>query len=357
MFKKLSIENSSVVTGKGSLSELARFLEKKKYTKHFILCDENTSEHCLSKLITCSELLHDAHIIETESGESAKVMETCEQLWLTLQEHHADKNSVMINLGGGVITDMGGFVAALYKRGIPCINVPTTLLAMVDASVGGKNGIDFNGVKNLIGTIIQPELVIIDPVFLGSLSPRQIKNGMAEILKIAAVADAGFFKKIKPFKTPAQFIHEDIIFQSVKLKHAIVKKDPHEKHLRKCLNYGHSIGHALESACLLSGMDVLHGEAVAAGMLIETYIAWKSKATSKSTLNQVIQLVHRHFEKINITPAMEEQILDFIKHDKKNIQQAVVMAVVTDIGKFDLLKQVRSEIIREGIHFYSSQAR
>lgn len=345
---------SNIYLGSNSLPKLQAYLQKRSYGSYFIICDEHSLRHCLPALLFHCETLLQAEMIELESGEDSKTMDTCMTIWSTLQDLGADKKSLIINLGGGVITDTGGFVASVYKRGVDFVHIPTTLLAMVDAAIGGKNGVDLNHTKNQLGTIAEPELVVINPEFLSTLSQRQVTNGLAEVIKIALVRDEAFFKKISGFKSLAGCLSEQTISHAVRLKQAVVKQDPHEKGLRKCLNFGHSIGHALESACIEQQMDVLHGEAVAAGMIMETYMAWQSKRCTKAFLNTVVKAVQKHFAPIVISQKTEALLLQHIRHDKKNEGDDIVLAVAPKAGSFELLRLTSPKPITEAIRFYNS---
>lgn len=354
MIKKLTYKGSQLVTGQGALGVLQGFLERRAYDRYYILCDEHTSQYCLPVLLFHCEALLSAEIIEFESGESHKNMETCMQVWLALQDQKASRNCLLINLGGGVVTDMGGFIASVYKRGVNFINIPTTLLAMVDASVGGKNGVDLNGIKNQIGTVAQPALVLVDPVFLDTLPERQVDNGIAEIIKIALISDAAFYKTLAGFKSRSGYLKDEVISHAIGLKKAIVKKDPKEKHLRKSLNFGHSIGHALESASLQQGIDVLHGEAVAAGMIMESYLAYEAGCTTKAVLNATIKTVQKYFTKIAISKKTEALLLEHIRHDKKNEGHHIVLAIAPTIGSFNLLHLESPAQIPAAIRYYQN---
>lgn len=352
MVKKINGAGNHVIIGDDQFQSLNRFIKKNKYNKFIIICDENSAQHCLPTLLfNCDDLL-EAELIEIDSGEENKTLETCMQIWGAFQGMDIDRNTLILNLGGGVITDMGGFIASVYKRGIDFVNIPTTLLAMVDASVGGKNGVDLLSVKNQIGTITQPQLVIINPVFLNTLSERQIKNGMAEILKIAMIQDEEFHKTLSKIKTLKEFTSTEIIFHAVWLKYQVVKQDPTEKHLRKCLNFGHSIGHALESACLDEKKDIFHGEAIAAGMMMESYIAYQLKQCSKSVLNTVEKTIKKYYSQISISTSIEKKLLEHIKHDKKNINGKWMFAIANQIGSFQLIEATNSNLIKESITYY-----
>jgi 3-dehydroquinate synthase len=332
-----------------SFDALNKFLTKTKYSKYIIICDENTSEHCLSQLLFSCNLLTTAEIIELESGEKNKTIETCMQVWGALTDIEADKKSLIVNLGGGVISDLGGFVASTFKRGVDFITIPTTLLAMADASVGAKTGVDFEGIKNHIGTIYEPKGVFINIALLETLSERHIKNGFAEIIKIGLIADADFWKKIKKLKKLEAFYSEDIITKAIELKNNIVKKDLYEKNIRKSLNFGHSIGHAIESAILQQEKDILHGEAIAIGMLVESEIAHQQKLISKTELNSILSYIKTVFKNKSLTNPTKKLILSFLKHDKKNEGASLCFALPNPIGKYKLQCGVSIENIEHCI--------
>lgn len=354
MSKTFTSGSCKVHTGAGSLHKLNAFLSQGDYSGYFIICDDNTSRDCLPVLLFNCEALLSAEIIELESGEENKTIDTCTGAWSALQELGADRRSLVINLGGGVITDMGGFIASTYKRGIDFVNIPTSLLAMVDASVGGKNGVDVDGIKNQVGTITLPQRVLVDPVFLESLPTRHIINGAAEIIKIAAVRDAAFLKQVLGFNSAADYTTDAVIAKAIALKHAVVKEDPTEKGLRKCLNFGHSLGHALESACLESRLDLLHGEAIAAGMILETHVAHAMKQCSKTLLNQLTACVLKQYPKIRISQSLEERMSAYLKHDKKNENNQLVFAIADKAGSFKLLKGIKPGLIEEAIAYYNA---
>lgn len=335
-----------------SFDALNKFLTKTKYSKYIIICDENTSEQCLSHLLFSCNLLTTAEIIELESGEKNKTIETCMQVWGALTDIEADKKSLIVNLGGGVISDLGGFVASTFKRGVDFINIPTTLLAMVDASVGGKTGVDFEGIKNHIGTIYEPRGVFINTVFLETLSKRHIINGYAEIIKIALIADAELWHKIKTLKKYEAFYSEDIISKAIGLKNNIVKKDLYEKARRKSLNFGHSVGHAIESAFIHQKKDILHGEAIALGMLIESEIAHQQKLISKTELNSISNYLTTIFKNPSLSNQTKKLIVSFLKHDKKNQKEHLCFALPHSIGSYKLECGLTSEIVEKCLSQY-----
>jgi 3-dehydroquinate synthase len=331
---------------------LSTFLSKSNYSGYYIICDENSFTHCLPTLLFHVPILNEAEIIELESGEDKKTLDTCLQVWGALTDTGADKKSLIINLGGGVISDLGGFVASTFKRGLDFINIPTTLLSMVDASVGGKTGVDFEGIKNHIGTTSEPKGIFVNPIFLETLSERQIRNGYAEIIKIALIADSGFWKELKKLKIPEEFQTEKVISKAIALKNEIVKKDLHEKDLRKSLNFGHNIGHALESALIQSKKDILHGEAVAAGMIMESYIANALKKITAKEAKEITGYIESIYEKIKITKEIESQLLNFILHDKKNEGSELCFALPKNIGEYQLFYGVKLDLVKNAIQNY-----
>lgn len=338
--------------GENSLNALNIFLNKNKYSRYFILCDEHTFDFCLPGLLFHSPILHEAEIIELESGEDKKTLDTCLQVWGALTDAGCDKKSLIINLGGGVISDFGGFVASTFKRGVDYINIPTTLLSMVDASVGGKTGIDFEGIKNHIGTTCEPKGVFVNPTFLETLSERHIKNGYAEIIKIALIADVDFWAELKKLKYVDEFSSKKVITKAIELKNTIVKKDLHENDLRKSLNFGHTIGHALESALIQQKKDILHGEAIAAGMIMEAEIAANLKWISKKELKEITDSLSFIYKKIKITKETKSLLLNYILHDKKNEGDSLCFALPKSIGVYELCCTITLAEIKKTINLY-----
>lgn len=339
----------NIYIGDKSFDALNTFIKKQAYTKYVIICDENSFTHCLPSLLFHCPELNEAEIVELESGEENKTLETCSQVWGALTDIGADKKSLIINLGGGVITDLGGFVASTYKRGVHFVNIPTTLLSMVDASVGGKTGVDFNGIKNHIGTITEPKAIFVNPVFLESLPERQIKNGYAEIVKIALIADAEFWKTLKKEK---QFYSEEIITKAIGLKNTVVKKDLHENDIRKSLNFGHTIGHALESSLIKLNKDILHGEAVAAGMVMESIVAHGAKHITKKECDDICNYLNSIYPKIKINAETKALMLKYIQHDKKNEGDTLGFALPKTIGHYEMNYSITAKDVEKVIELY-----
>lgn len=339
----------NIYIGNTVFKSINAFLSKHNYSSCFILCDENTMQHCLPQLISSCTKLRTAEIIEIESGEASKSLEFSAYLWQTFIENKADKKTLLINLGGGVVSDLGGFTASVYKRGIDFINIPTSLLAMADASVGGKTGLDFNGIKNILGTFTQPKAVFIYPDFLLTLNQRQYKNGLAEIYKIALIAD----KKLWNSLSGESLTSEGLILKSVTLKNKIVLKDPFDNGIRKTLNFGHSVGHAIEALLLSTPNELLHGEAIILGMLIESHLAFQKKMLPKKELLEIIAGIQPYFTLQNISNLTAESIIECMQHDKKNVGTKFRFALLDKIGscKFDV--EVNHNQIKKALEYYN----
>ena len=335
---------------------LNSFLSESKYSNIFIIVDNNTEEFCLSKFLPYLQTDLTIEIMEFEAGEPNKNIETCVQLWNVLTELGADRKSLVINLGGGVVTDLGGFVASTFKRGVDFIHIPTTLLSMVDASVGGKNGVDLGNLKNQIGVINVPKMVLIDTQYLDTLSKSEMRSGLAEMLKHGLIYDKDYWEKFLDLKTIDFADFDELIYRSVEIKNEIVTEDPTEKNIRKALNFGHTLGHAIESYFLENEnkTTLLHGEAIAIGMILESYISLeKGLLTSneyqviKSTIKAIYDAVV--FEENDIAP-----ILELLIHDKKNEDGNIQFALIDGIGKLKINQSVENNLILKAFQDYKS---
>lgn len=333
--------------------ELEKLLAEKKYSTLFILVDENTKEHCYQKFLAQLHTSLSMQIIEIESGEIHKNLETCESVWNSITDFGGDRKSLLITLGGGVITDLGGFVASCFKRGIDFINIPTTLLSMVDASVGGKTGVDLGVLKNQIGVFANPQMVIIDDVYLETLAARELTSGMAEIIKHGLIYDTKLFNQVK--ETKEQHIN-NLIHRSIEIKNEVVLQDPKEKSIRKILNYGHTLGHAIESFYLESDEkeNLTHGEAIAIGMICESYISNKLLNFSTNKVTEIKETILSIFPKIILQEADFSAILDLLKHDKKNVSGNVNFVLLYDFEDYKLDCKVSQELINESLLYYNS---
>jgi len=350
--KSIKTPNSVVHFLDVAIEKLNDHLRETDYSSVFILVDKNTHEYCLPLFLPKVASNAVIEIIELESGEENKNIETCSQVWSVLSELGADRKSLMINLGGGVLTDMGGFIAATFKRGIQFINVPTTLLAMVDASVGGKTGVDLGALKNQIGVITEPEMVLILPEFLNTLEEKQLKSGFAEMLKHGLIQDPAYWKILS--KTNHYKDLSALIKTSVEIKATVVIEDPTEQNKRKILNFGHTLGHAIESYCLENDeiQTLLHGEAIAIGMILEGFISYTLVGLPLETALEIKNVFDTHFSKVHFIEEDIDQCIDYLKFDKKNSHGEVKFALLSNIGAPAIDILVQEETIREAFSFY-----
>jgi len=349
MSKKIASIGYDVYIEKG-LDALDQFIQKNKFSKLFFLVDSTTEELCLPIVLKNLPSVTSYDIITIDPGEENKNIDFCIGIWKMLLDFEADRNSLLLNVGGGVVTDMGSFAAATFKRGIAFVHVPTTLLSQVDASVGGKTGIDMDEIKNCIGTFTQPQAVVIDPIFLKTLSERQVVSGFAEMIKHGLIADAQELNILK--NTTSKNISIDRIEQAIRIKNEIVKADPEEKGLRKILNFGHTIGHAIESYFLQSPTPLLHGEALAMGMYCETYLSQMHHSLSEKEAEEIYQLLKTTFPLAAIPEVAISTLLNFMKQDKKNLGDQIGFALLDNIGACSYNHYLSTEEITQSLHFY-----
>lgn len=331
--QSISTDSYDIHFNQQAIQSLNEYLDKGFHSSLFIVVDENTYEKCLPDFMASIKGDHHFEVLEIESGEINKNIQTCVNLWQALSELDADRKSLIINLGGGVITDLGGFVASTFKRGIDFINVPTTLLSMVDASVGGKTGVDLGPLKNQIGVINQPKMVLIISEFLQTLEERQLNSGFAEILKHGLIQDAAYWNDLKGIQDFSNL--DDIIGRSVAIKNKVILQDPTEQGHRKILNFGHTLGHAIESYFLVNQEKetLLHGEAIAVGMVLEAYLSKELIGLQKEELNDITATFNSRYGKVDFTEKDIEHILNFLKFDKKNSHGSINYALIREIGK------------------------
>jgi 3-dehydroquinate synthase len=349
MNKKIASIGYDIYVENG-LAALDQYIQENKFSKLFFLVDSNTEELCLPIVLKNLPSVNTYDIIAIDPGEENKNIDFCIGIWKMLLDFEADRNSLLINVGGGVVTDMGSFAASTFKRGIAFVHVPTTLLSQVDASVGGKTGIDMDEVKNCIGTFTQPQAVVIDPIFLKTLSDRQLVSGFAEMIKHGLIADVQELNILK--HTTPKKISIDCIEKSIRIKNEIVKADPEEKGLRKILNFGHTIGHAIESYFLQSPTPLLHGEALAMGMYCETYLSQKHNSLSEKEAEEIYELLKTTFPLVAIPETAISSLLNFMKQDKKNIGDQIGFALLDKIGACSYNHYLSSEEITQSLHFY-----
>lgn len=334
-----------------TLAELNDFLRKNTYSKILVLTDRNTCEHCLPVLQEALPGFDTFDVIEVDPGEENKNIDFCVGIWRMLLDFGADRQSLLINLGGGVVTDMGGFAASTFKRGIDFVQVPTTLLSQVDASVGGKTGVDMGNVKNIIGTFTQPKAVFIATRFLETLDDRQLTSGFAEVIKHGLIADRDFYGAVKAMTAKALSLEH--IQHSVAIKNRVVTEDPLEKGLRKTLNFGHTIGHAIEGYSLVHDRNpLLHGEAIAIGMICEGYLSHKLNALPQGELDDLVNTFRTHFPDYAYGTDCYDELLALMKNDKKNAGEHIGFALLTSIGHCGIDNFVGEDLIRESLDFY-----
>ncbi len=329
---------------------LPQFLKGKSYSRIFVISDTQTRKHCYPLV---KPILPAHQIISVKNGEEHKNLATCTEIWEYMTRANADRHALVINLGGGVIGDMGGFCASVYKRGVDFIQIPTTLLSQVDASVGGKLGIDFQGLKNHLGVFTLPEAVLIDPVFLQTLSEREIRSGFAEIIKHCLIADASMWNEITSHSLAEQPL-DKLIRHSVAIKDKVVTEDPTEKGLRKILNFGHTLGHAVETHFLGKSRNekLLHGEAIAVGMVMESYMAYRKGMLQKTELEEISGYLIGVYGKILISEPDIQSILVLTRQDKKNKGRHINFSLPDKTGSCRYDIRATDKEMKESIDYY-----
>jgi 3-dehydroquinate synthase len=318
-------------------------------TKVMILVDENTHRDCIPFLSTYIGGLESAEIIEIPAGEESKTMETCQQIWQTLTEHEFSRHDILICLGGGMITDLGGFVAGIYKRGMRFINIPTSLLGMVDAAIGGKTGVDFGPYKNQLGLFNLPEATYIDPTFLETLPEEEWRCGLAEMIKHGLISNATHLNKLIEAIASNQYGSAEMILESFAIKNALVEADPTEKGKRKLLNFGHTVGHAIEGYCLEIGDPIPHGMAVAHGIYVESYMSYKIGLISERQYEQVASIIEDNFILRSFSVDCIPIWMKLMKNDKKNKDQKILFVLLKGIGSAVYDKHVDSKEIKNAL--------
>jgi 3-dehydroquinate synthase len=313
------------------IGHLNQHLKARKWSRVVVLVDENTEQDCWP-LVSDAFWPDGTERLEIPAGEGFKTVQTCEGLWEAFANLELDRHSLLVNLGGGVIGDMGGFAASTYMRGFSFLNIPTTLLAQVDASVGGKLGVDFKGLKNMIGLFADPRGVLICPEFLATLPYEQLRSGYAEVLKHTLIRDRQAWSELAGHSLEEVLDWEALIAHSVAIKKAVVEADPNESGLRKILNFGHTIGHAIESLQLPSALPLLHGDAIAVGMIAETWLSYRACGMSGAERDAVSESVVAVFPEFSLTEVSVERVLDLMRLDKKNQAGQIRFSLLPAIG-------------------------
>lgn len=333
--------------------DLAEKIAESRADHVFILTDENTRRLCWP-LVEGFSAFSDARLIEIPQGDANKNLDSLAMVWDALQRGGGTRHSLLVNLGGGMVCDLGGFAASTFKRGIRLINIPTTLLAMVDASVGGKTGVNFGGLKNEIGVFNEPQSVIIDPRFLATLDRENLLSGYAEMLKHGLLDTAEYWTEVLQFTI--NNLQLTIIQRSVAVKQRIVASDPHEKGLRKALNLGHTFGHAFEEWSLVRSQGVqtspiLHGYAVAFGLICELYLSVVKCGFPTEKMRQTVQIIRENYGVLPITCDDYPELIRLMQHDKKNVGDSIRFTLLADIGDIRLDQTASHEEIKEALDF------
>ncbi len=330
-----------------TIQALDQFLDEQQYQKVAILGDTNTLEKCLPYLNLYSKHTPKFDLIEIDPGEENKNIDICIGIWSMMQDFNLNRKSLLINLGGGVVTDMGAFAASTYMRGIDFIHIPTTLLAMVDASIGGKTGIDLQHFKNHIGTFAQPKGIFIITELLSSLDEHELRSGFAEVLKHGIIADHLHLRDAVCHLENGLPEIDELIYQSAQIKLKIVEQDPFEKNIRKSLNFGHTIGHAIESYWLSREKWILHGHAIAAGMILETKLSVLKTELSNEQADYIIESIRKNIEPAKVNADMIIDLITYMQKDKKNDFAEINFALIEEISKPAINVKVTEEEISQ----------
>lgn len=333
--------------------DLVNAISECEHDRIFVLTDETTQQLCWPKIKNFKALKNSTPII-IKATDTHKNLDTLSQVWQALSNGGATRHSLMINLGGGMVTDLGGFAASTFKRGIDFINIPTTLLAMVDASVGGKTGINFGGLKNEIGVFSDSRFVIINTQFLDTLDHDNICSGYAEMLKHGLISDERTWAELVTFDldNPDLSQLQRMVAESIKVKERIVEADPHEHGIRKALNLGHTMGHAFESFAMRRGTPILHGYAVAYGLISELYMSARKTAFPTDRMHQTVRFIRENYGTINITCDDYPTLIELMHHDKKNTAGIINFTLLGNVGDIRINQTATEEEIKEALDFF-----
>ena len=342
-----------IIISRNFETELATALTECEHDRIFVIADTTTTEKCWPKVkdFFC---LHGARLITIGATDINKNLDSLVSVWKQLQEGGATRHSCIINLGGGMVTDLGGFAASTFKRGLNFINVPTTLLAMVDASVGGKTGINFGGLKNEIGVFNDANFVILNTQFLKTLDDKNIRSGYAEMLKHGLISDEKHWAELVNFDISRPDLHKLAVMlgESVKVKERIVDEDPHEKGIRKALNLGHTFGHAFESFSLATPEPLLHGYAVAFGLIPELYLSAVREGFPQDKLRQTVTYIRENYGRFAITCDDYPRLIELMHHDKKNTGNEINVTLLAGVGDIHIDQTISEEEVKEALDFF-----
>ena len=334
--------------------ELSDILAKYDYDKLALICDTNSRDCCYHNFIGTLKEFEGAGVAAIDAGDENKNLQSLSSVWEKLGSYGMTRNSLIVNLGGGMVTDLGGFAASTFKRGVRFINIPTTLLSMVDASVGGKTGINFNGLKNEIGVFSDADYVILDTVFLNTLDSDNICSGYAEMLKHGLISDERTWAELVTFdlENPDLSQLQRMVADSIKVKERIVETDPHEHGIRKALNLGHTMGHAFESFAMRRGTPILHGYAVAYGLISELYMSARKTAFPTDRMHQTVRFIRENYGTLNITCDDYPTLIELMHHDKKNTSGIINFTLLGNVGDIRINQTANEEEIKEALDFF-----
>ncbi len=330
-------------------ASLKNYLSRLDYSKIIFLVDENTANYCLP--VITSDFNDDFLVADIRAGEEHKSLETTQGLWNILLGNEIDRNAILINLGGGTVSDIGGFVASTYKRGIRFLNVPTTLMSQIDASIGGKTGINYGGIKNIIGTIKEPEAIFVFPNFILTQELRELTSGFSEMIKHALLRGGRLWKRTREIRVFDINEIKSLIGDNIAVKFDFVSKDLYDKNIRHALNFGHTVGHAIESYRLSNGQKLLHGESVAIGMVIESVIAFRRGILKRNILQEIRDYIALFFDLPRIDNL--DKIIGIMKNDKKNRNGKLRFTLLEDIGHYVLDVEIKVHEIYDAIAEYN----
>lgn len=333
--------------------DLTAAISECEHDRLFVLTDETTARLCWP-VVSDMRALAGAQLITIPAGDTHKSLDTLASVWQQLGQGGCTRHSCMVNLGGGMVTDLGGFAAATFKRGINFINIPTTLLAMVDASVGGKTGINFGGLKNEIGAFCDSRTVLLSPIFLDTLDANNLRSGYAEMLKHGLISNVAMWSELLrfPLETPNFTELVRMVGESVKVKERIAAEDPHEQGIRKALNLGHTVGHAFESWAMKGGKPILHGYAVAFGMIAELYLSSLKMGFPTDRLHQTCNFIRQYYGSLPITCDDYSTLLQLMLHDKKNTSGAINFTLLADVGAIRINQTATDAEVKEALDFF-----
>ena len=343
-----------IIKSANLITDIEKIVAEIKHDKLFVLTDEHTANLCFPILEPFAAIKNASRIV-IPANDTNKTLENLAHIWKHLTQNGATRHSLLINLGGGMITDIGGFAAATFKRGITYVNIPTTLLGAVDAAVGGKTGINFEGFKNEIGAFYPAECVLISSRFFYTLGRGDILSGFSEMLKHALISAEAEWERLLAFDAGNSDYEwlTDAAFRSVSIKEGIVEKDPFERHIRKALNLGHTVGHAFESFALETARPVLHGYAVAWGLIAELYLSHRVCGFPKEELQKTVRFIHRNYGAFALDCDDYEHLYDIMKHDKKNASASSVnFTLLSGIGKIQINQVAGKDLIFQSLDFY-----